>query len=123
MQIIKWVILIIIASAIIPKESVTVQNIGEQIFPIAQTQTITSYNENNFHSLMSLLLINLGELSDNFSHSSPDKKAFLRLYTYTRHSQVYTPQQEQKNFISREFLFSAPNEISYYVYTLHKIII
>lgn len=72
---------------------------------------------------MSLLLINLGELSDNFSHTGPDKKAFLRLYTYTRHSQGYTPQQEQKDFITREFLFSAPNEISYYVYTLHKIII
>lgn len=122
-QIVKWIILFFIIGAIIPKECVAARNVTSQSSLFTNTETLSTPDRDVFHSLMSILLINIGDLTDNSSHTNLDKKVFLRLYFYLRHSRIYTPQLKQKNFISREFLFPGPNDMAYYVYSLHKIII
>lgn len=87
------------------------------------TSAVDSRTKSLLNSLLSLLRVNAGELYEDGSHKSYDKKTLLRLFIHFRYSNLHFPDYSRNTLISRDLLFSGPDQTAYYVFALHKIIV
>ena len=75
-------------------------------------------------SLVSFLHFNAGDLTEETTHKTLDKKVFIRLFIQSRHNKIQSPAEDPLNkFIPRQAVFTGPDHTDYYIYTLQKIII
>lgn len=96
---------------------------GHEKAPEEKIYSGTNDNSDFLNSGFLLLLNNRGDLTADISHSTYDKKSYLRLFSYSRYSKVYPPFE---GLSSKEFTLPLPDKpgtIDYYIYTLRKIII
>lgn len=123
MQILKWVILLIMVCIFVPEACQATMPVRTDRTLTTNTEAIDSRTNSMINSLVSLLRFNVGELSEDYSHSTYDKKSLLRLFIHLRYSNMQSPEPTQNIFIPREKLFTGPDQTAYYIYALHKIII
>lgn len=100
----------------------TTPDCGERTLT-TNTEAIDSRTNSMINSLVSMLRFNAGDLTEDYSHSTYDKKLLLRLFIHLRYSNMHSPEPTQNISIPREQFFTGPGQTAYYIFALHKIII
>ena len=121
MQVVKLVILFFTFMFFLPEICQ-----AKQVFIRGGEEKICSNINDNaatFTSTLLNLLDNAGELTSDISHNTYDKKSYLRLFNYPRYSKTHPAVSDSSSSIFHVFLPDRPERISYYIYTLRKIII
>jgi len=73
---------------------------------------------------LSLLLHwNAVELTKEIAHLTVDKKAFTRLLIYLNYHYTHFAERYRDIFTTHPFFRALPEQIVYYIYTLHKIVV
>lgn len=80
-------------------------------------------HENALCSLMSIIIVNIGDLSDENTHHTFDKKSLIRLFTHFRYSNILSPENLRDYAMPPDFAIKSLDQIAYYIYTLQKIVI
>lgn len=79
--------------------------------------------ENALCSLMSIIIANIGDIADENTHPTFDKKSLIRLFTHFRYSHILTPENLRDYAMPPDFRIQGLDQIAYYIYTLQKIVI
>lgn len=122
-QTIKWIILLSVIGNCL-SETCKAYNIEKACLPSQASITIINQADNILDSLVSFLHFNAGDLTEEATHPTLGKKAFIRLFIQLRRNNIQAPTKDPLNtFIPRQPVFTGPDHADYYIYTLQKIII
>lgn len=78
---------------------------------------------NQLNAFISMLFTTVGDLTENFSNITPDKKTFIRLLQNLNYNTTAIREHACPGFIPHPFLSYVFKQRVYYVYTLEKIVI
>ena len=122
-QIIIWIILLFVTGNCL-SETCKANDTPKVCLPVQSNITIINQADNMLDSLVSFLHFNAGDLTEETTHKTLDKKVFIRLFIQSRHNKIQSPAEDPLNkFIPRQAVFTGPDHTDYYIYTLQKIII
>lgn len=123
MQIIKWVILFLFLGILVPDTCSASKAEETQIVSVGNTTTLSDKTDNMFHSLVAMVRNNTGDLTEEASHTTLDKKAFIRLFLFLRYSNMPFPDCSRPTSLPAESFRQGKKQTAYYIYTLERILI
>lgn len=123
MQVIKWVILFILAGAFVPESCEAIRPAKSQVVEIVHSESIADQTNSRLNSLVSMLRFNAGDLTESSSHTTFDKKNFIRLFIHLKSDDTHFPEYARNSFIPCKSFFTGPDPKIYYIYILQKLII
>lgn len=123
MQIIKWIILFLFTGILVPDSCRAVCTEETQVLSVSSATLLSEQTDNMFYSLVAMLRNNAGDLTEEVSHITPDKKAFIRLFVLLRYSKMPYPNDSRHTFLPAESFYPGQKQTAYYIYALEKILI
>ena len=86
-QIIKWIILLFVTGNCL-SETCKANDAPKVCLPVQSNITIINQADNMLDSLASFLHFNAGDLTEETTHKTLDKKVFIRLFIQSRHNKI-----------------------------------
>lgn len=120
---VKWIILFAIVCIIMPETCQASMPVDLREIQANNTQAIGDRTSNVLRSLMSLLHFNAADLTQEVSHTTVDKKAFIYILLHQKYSSSHHPEYTQDPLTTQDLLFTGPEQTAYYIYALHKIVV
>lgn len=124
-QKIKWVILIYILACFMPEMCHAMRSRTKEIHaPVDYNGTqLDCRTTNQLNAFISMLFTTVGDLAEDISNITPDKKAFIRLLQQLSHNTTAIRKHSGPGFVPHPLLSDIFKQRVYYVYTLEKIVI
>ena len=102
-QIIKWIILLFVTGNCL-SETCKANDAPKVCLPVQSNITIINQADNMLDSLVSFLHFNAGDLTEETTHKTLDKKVFIRLFIQSRHNKIQSPAEDPFNkFPGKQF--------------------
>ena len=95
-QIIKWIILLFVTGNCL-SETCKANDAPKVCLPVQSNITIINQADNMLDSLVSFLHFNAGDLTEETTHKTLDKKVFIRLFIQSRHNKIQSPAEDPLN--------------------------
>ena len=109
-QIIKWIILLFVTGNCL-SETCKANDAPKVCLPVQSNITIINQADNMLDSLVSFLHFNAGDLTEETTHKTLDKKVFIRLFIQSRHNKIQSPAEDPPTTTSiryKKLLFKSP---------------